>query len=195
MAKYLYPLPQAPYFTEYIHHPQLFTPQEVSHLRQIFDENEARVAPLDRAASPGESELRRSTIVTLLPEPQLVWAFERIAQWAYQVNQERYAFDLQGLNEGLQLARYTTGDFFDWHLDFGPGGISNRKLSITVQLAEENAYEGGDLQIMINEKFHNMPRAAGSATLFPSFMQHRVTPITKGDRYSLVGWVNGPPFR
>jgi len=73
--------------------------------------------------------------------------------------------------------------------------ISHRKLSVTVQLSDEDSYEGGDLQFMINNRIENAPRKKGTVIVFPSFILHRVTEVTKGKRNSIVGWLSGPPFR
>ena len=110
-------------------------------------------------------------------------------------NNERYWFDVLGFHQELQLTRYSESDFFDWHLDFGAGEISARKLSMTIQLSDPDEYEGGDLQFMINQKVVSAPREKGTIIIFPSFIIHRVTPITKGTRQSIVGWVSGPPYR
>ena len=64
-----------------------------------------------------------------------------------------------------------------------------------VQLSDEEEYEGGDLQFMINNKIVDAPRKKGTIVIFPSFIMHRVTQITKGTRQSIVGWVSGPPYR
>lgn len=98
-------------------------------------------------------------------------------------------------HEELQLAKYSDRGFFDWHLDFGAGEISARKLSMTIQLSDPNDYEGGDLRFMINKEIVNAPKEKGTIIIFPSFIMHRVTPITKGTRQSIVGWVSGPPYR
>ncbi|MDB2656544.1 2OG-Fe(II) oxygenase [Crocinitomicaceae bacterium] len=80
-------------------------------------------------------------------------------------------------------------------MDFGAAEISARKLSVTVQLSDPDEYEGGDLEFMINHKTVKAPRKKGTIVVFPSFIMHRVTPITKGTRQSIVGWVSGPPYR
>lgn len=66
---------------------------------------------------------------------------------------------------------------------------------MTIQLSEADAYEGGDVQFMINNNIENAPREKGIIIIFPSFIMHCVTPITKGTRQSIVGWVSGPPYR
>ena len=195
MSKFLYSLPELPHFAEYVTQPGLFTPEEIQQIRGYYDSTPHEEGVLARPTAPGERNIRMSTVAMLLPGPEHHWVFERIARWAYQVNHQYFGFDLQGLNEGLQLAHYGAGDYFDWHLDFGPNHNSTRKLSVTVQIADPTEYEGGNLEFFINGQSHIMPRELGTAVLFPSFIQHRVTPITQGSRYSLVGWVNGTPFR
>jgi PKHD-type hydroxylase len=80
-------------------------------------------------------------------------------------------------------------------MDFGAGEISHRKLSLTVQLSDPAHYEGGVLQFMLNQKIVDAPKERGTVIVFPSFMMHRVTPVERGVRRSLVGWVSGHPYR
>ncbi|WGH75637.1 2OG-Fe(II) oxygenase [Tenacibaculum tangerinum] len=142
-----------------------------------------------------DDELRKSTVVFIENTPENEWIYNRLAGLAIQCNNERYWFDLLGFHNNLQLASYTEGDFFDWHLDFGAGEISDRKLSISMQLSDSDDYEGGDLQFMMNQKIVTAPREKETIIVFPSFMMHLVTPITKGVRKSMVGWIAGPPYR
>jgi PKHD-type hydroxylase len=91
--------------------------------------------------------------------------------------------------------RGTIADHYDWHVDIGRGKTASRKLGFTVQLSASAEYEGGDLE------FHGIPsdreafRRKGLLLVFPAFWLHRVTPITKGTRHVIVGWVHGPSFR
>ena len=78
-------------------------------------------------------------------------------------------------------------------MDFG-GSNSTRKISLSIQLTNENSYEGGDLEFMINRSTIKAPREKGTAILFPYYITHRVTDVTKGKRNSLVFWFHGPPF-
>ena len=99
-------------------------------------------------------------------------------------------------NQQKQIVSLTEGNgFFEWHMDFGAGNISNRKLSITVQLSDPEEYEGGELQFMINQNIITAPKEKGTAIIFPSFALHRVTPVTSGVRKSIVGWIGGPPYK
>jgi PKHD-type hydroxylase len=73
-----------------------------------------------------------------------------------------------------------------------------RKISAIVQLSDPNTYEGGDFEFSheVRQKpLKHEIRKQGTMMAFPSFLHHGVTPVTKGKRYSLVGWFEGPPWR
>ena len=70
-----------------------------------------------------------------------------------------------------------------------------RKLSISIQLTDPTKYEGGDLNLYWSDDPVTMKNNKGSLFIFPSYMLHEVTPVTKGERNSLVCWVNGPQFK
>ena len=97
-------------------------------------------------------------------------------------NTEHFHFDLVGFRDRLQLSRYRIGDYYNWHCDAG-GKEKDRQLSFSVQLNDD--YAGGDLEI----GGHVMPRRKGCLTVFPSDLKHRVTEVTDGERFSLVGWI------
>jgi PKHD-type hydroxylase len=112
------------------------------------------------------------------------------------MNDRMYNFDLTYI-EILQFSIYELGDFYNDHMDtIKPVCVHNRKLSFSIQLSEPDAYQGSDLEINVNAaKFEAAPKTQGTAVFFPSYSVHRVTPLTKGVRYALVGWVCGPAFR
>ncbi len=76
-----------------------------------------------------------------------------------------------------------------------------RKLSVTINLSDENSYEGGNLMFDFGQHVENqlhectIARNKGSIIVFPSYIDHCVTPVTKGTRYSLVNWLLGRPFK
>ncbi|WP_299766498.1 2OG-Fe(II) oxygenase [uncultured Dokdonia sp.] len=191
---YSFGLPLKHNFAEYIYYQGLFLPHEIDRILNFWDDNKTIEATVSGKGQPDE-ELRKSSVMFIDHIPENEWIYKKLADLAMHCNNERYWFDLLGFHQELQLTRYSEGDFFDWHLDFGAGEISARKLSMTIQLSDPDEYEGGDLQFMINQKIVNAPREKGTIIIFPSFIIHRVTPITKGTRQSIVGWVSGPPFR
>ena len=97
--------------------------------------------------------------------------------------------------EKIQYAEYHDADqgFYDWHIDVTPTK-SRRKLSIVVQLSDPSEYDGGELQIQTGLlEPVTIGKTKGLAVVFPTYLLHRVTPVTRGVRRSLVCWIDGPP--
>lgn len=182
-----------PGFIEFLHLEHILLPHELHQINELWEAEKSKEAELEGGKLQDDA-IRKSSVIPLLPGKDNDWIFERMTNLVAQANQY-YRFDLNGFYEPLQLAEYGTGDFFDWHLDFGAGASSTRKLSLTIQLSNPDDYEGGDLEFQINNKTVKAPRQQGTAIIFPSFIMHRVTEITKGKRRSIVGWVSGPPYR
>jgi PKHD-type hydroxylase len=166
----------------------VFTKTEIDELETLASQ----------AFEPGETgnvaPIRKSLVVWLDSDN---FAYPRLADFVGDINAQHYRFDLVGLGEQIQLARYTANmdGHYDWHQDFGASLIS-RKLSITVQLTEPGLYDGGDLEIFKAAKnVLRMDRKRGAVAVFPSYQLHRVVPVTRGVRHSLVAWVSGPAFR
>ena len=113
-------------------------------------------------------------------------------------NHSIYKYNIQEL-EKVKILKYENGGKYKWHTDCGSKETSLRKLTAVVQLSEETKYEGGDLEFGITdekgEKNYTAPRTRGSITVFPAFLSHRVTPITKGKRSSMVFFIEGGKFR
>jgi len=140
-----------------------------------------------------ESPLRDSRIKAITPSDDNVWLYKKLQNAAISANKQ-YQFDISGFHEGLQVAEYTQGGHFDWHLDIGTETELARKLSVSVQLCDGNDYTGGDLEFLAVEN-QRIPRGLGDIIVFPAFLAHRVTPVTRGVRWSLVAWVHGAEFR
>ena len=149
-----------------------------------------------------KSKQRRSKIKWLIPNPNLGWLYEKIHQISLKANHQ-WEFDIAGINESIQYTEYDSQnlDHFGWHLDLGGSIARARKISITIQLSNPLEYEGGNLEVFTGGDYDDpnnrriAPKEQYSATIFPSYVLHRVTPVTKGIRKSLVIWVGGIPFR
>jgi PKHD-type hydroxylase len=141
------------------------------------------------------------------------WIYKEIQPYIHKANRDAgWNFDWDW-SESCQFTKYKLNQFYDWHCDSWEGPYTNpqnkdtygkiRKLSVTCSLSAPEDYEGGELEF----DFRNMdpdkstikkckeilPR--GSIVVFPSHVWHRVKPVTKGTRYSLVIWNLGYPFR
>lgn len=140
--------------------------------------------------------IRKSSVVFFKNDDNKIdWLRQKIGDAIIHVNNESWQFDLEFV-EVLQFTKYEKeGDYYGPHLDIGAKGVAQRKLSFSLQLSDSSDYEGGDLLIMHGAHNDTASRDRGDIIFFPSFMMHQVTPIKRGKRYSLVGWVCGRKFR
>ena len=141
----------------------------------------------------------RSSKVKWIPKSrEFQGLYERIAQEIMMHNQQHWKFDLTTLREQIQYTEYYAKDKgkYDWHLDIGSGWSSLRKISVTINLSDPKDYDGGVLEFNMGGKTITQgSKAKGAITIFPSYLLHRVSPVTRGTRKSLVLWVGGNHFR
>ena len=157
-------------------------------------------APLlaEAKLGPGNTnaQIRRSQVVMLGAESKYDWLYDRLWTAAQECNRLFFCVDIAGVEANIQLGRYDSSDrgFYDWHTDFA-GIRPLRKLSISIQLSRAEDYDGGDLELMYGIQPQKLDKARGAFIAFPSFMLHRVTPVTRGTRWSLVAWILGTRWR
>lgn len=153
----------------------------------------------DKTENRLDTDIRKSKIKWLIPEADTTeWMYERLMEMSLDANWQIWGFDLQHIRDSIQYTEYDeeSGGEYKWHQDMGPYPLNYRKISIVVQLSDPSEYEGGELQIMRDSRDPiTLPKQKGAVILFPSYMLHRVTPVTKGVRKSLVLWVGGSTFR
>jgi PKHD-type hydroxylase len=175
--------------------PKVFTPEECQKIIEIGTTSqveESRVGALDSEDGAVEPRVRKSfnSWITLHNRPRLLNKIEAITNYANSF----YQFELNNFDEQIQFTQYNVGNYYHWHQDSGSGFSMRRKLSLVVNLSHEMSYEGGSLQFFGN-RHRTVGNEQGSVIAFPAYEYHRVTPVKKGVRNSLVIWVQGHPFR
>lgn len=152
-------------------------------------------------AKPDEDikAIRESKVSWVGLNPDTQWLYDRLAYIARQLNGQFYKFDLYGFSEDMQYTVYQGDEsgHYTWHLDAGVtyNGAAPRKLSVVVQLSDPVDYEGGDLELFSSANPTQVTKQRGLVAAFPSYMLHRVSPVTSGVRKTLVIWVCGPSFK
>jgi PKHD-type hydroxylase len=144
-----------------------------------------------------DKEKRRTDVSWMFPDQANAHIWEKISNTIWSANRQFFRFDLRGCYEAMQLGVYTEHDqgHYDWHIDSGlETNTVPRKLSMALLLSDPSEFEGGELQIMRAGVPESVEQKRGRAWFFPSYLMHRVTPVTKGIRRSLVMWVGGPAF-
>jgi PKHD-type hydroxylase len=142
------------------------------------------------------SEYRKSKIRWVNDNQQI-----KSLLWSYIQEANRNAFGVDVTDVcNIQFTEYNASykGRYDWHhdIDWTQNKGFDRKLSIVVQLTDGNSYEGGNLEFDEVQNPHTFQlRKQGTVIVFPSYLRHRVTPVTSGIRHSLVAWFEGPRWR
>lgn len=152
-------------------------------------------------------ETRDSTIAWIDDNPQAQalemrqWLINRMQNIVAKVNRDKFQMDLDFFHP-LQYTTYALNQHYDWHVDTHEGMESDaqRKLSCVVMLTDPDEYEGGELELNLggnaeDGKTKLLKPPKGTAVFFYSHVPHRVRPVTKGKRVSLVLWAMGPKPR
>ena len=150
---------------------------------------------IEKAGIADGNNANRSSKISWLKDKDLQKTLSHFVQFANK--ESNWYFSLKEF-ESLQYTIYNEGDFYNWHTDQHLKPYKNntvRKLSFTLCLNDE--YEGGDFEICDPHPEPDLSKTTtftfkkGSIIVFPSHVWHRVKPVTKGIRKSLVGWVVG----
>jgi len=158
------------------------TPWDQAHNAKVGRDQENRV----------ENPTRKTDIAFLTPMSIIGCVLQTHIN---AVNKIDWRFDIDGV-EDIQIAKYQNGGHYKWHIDSFPPDKANkqRKLSAIAFLSNPDSFEGGNLELAINPNL-NPKLPQGSIIIFPSVLEHRVTEVTKGKRYTATCWATGPAFK
>jgi PKHD-type hydroxylase len=138
----------------------------------------------------------RTSHISWIPFPKMPEMYKVIETMMKKTNNNHFGFEGMQITEPAQYTEYPAGGFYDWHIDSDLNCQHEppvRKISMTCLLSNESEFEGGGLELMSDGKIARPKQ--GQAIFFASYIRHRVIPITKGVRKSLVMWFGGTPFK
>jgi len=175
----------------------IFTPEELERIIVIGKRLKPIKAWTGLDPRKDASGHRKSLISWIKINSETEWIFKRISDIAMENNRQYWNFDLEKI-ETLQFTQYLSSEEGNYHAHTDPAPWSlphNRKLSMSLQLSDPNDYEGGELLLHLSHNPTVISKQKGMMVFFPSHTLHEVTPVTKGERYSLVAWIHGPNLR
>ena len=152
---------------------------------------EAKILHVNRKIEAGKA--RSSKIHWMNNEEYkdfLMPIYQDICTKVRMINDGGWRYNYQGY-DSFQYSEYDIGDHFDWHIDQVEIRGQSRKISFVLGLSDESEYEGGDLVFKTAEEEDHYKLGRGDLIVFPSWMLHKVTPVTKGKRRVVVGWGHG----
>ena len=175
----------------------LFTPDQCQKIIDAGRRQKPQQASVGMGRPQGGVDTKkRTTTISWIPFKEMEPMYNDINIFIQKANKNHFGFGDIQITEQAQFTEYPEGGFYDWHMDTDVNMQHEppvRKISMTLLLLPENQFEGGDLELMAPGKRANMKQ--GHAIIFASFINHRVAPVTKGVRQSLVMWFGGEPFK
>ena len=175
----------------------LFTPKQC----QMIIDAGRRQPPQKAMVGMGKPEggvdtKKRTTTISWIPFNEMKEMYNDLNKFIQRTNLNHFGFDDIRITEQAQFTEYPEGGFYDWHMDCDVHMQHEppvRKISMTLLLNDPSEFEGGDLELMAPGKFAELKQ--GHAIVFASFLNHRVNPVKRGVRQSLVVWFGGKPFK
>jgi PKHD-type hydroxylase len=178
----------------------LFSEQEIDAILNLPEWNLLGQGLVDGSKNViPEKSIRKSKVSWVYPNKQSAFIWEKLTTAIADINKQFFHFDLTGCYEPMQLSFYDgeSAGHYTWHTDSSYQDTQvPRKLSLSVMLSDPVEYEGGQLQIKTeSDQAKTLETPKGRIWFFPGYTLHRVAPLTKGTRKSLVLWVGGPAFK
>ena len=176
----------------------IFTPQQCQMVinKGMSLKSESAKVGMGKRPDGGYDPNKRVTTISWIPFKEMPDMYKDIERSMLKANNNHFGFEGMRLTEIGQFTHYPTGGFYDWHMDndvLGKHQPPVRKISMTLLLSPEHEFEGGELEFMQKGKTAKLKQ--GQAIFFASWLQHRVKPVTRGERKSLVMWFGGPSFK
>ncbi len=175
----------------------LFTPDQCKQIIECGRRQPPQKAQVGMGKAEGGTDTKkRITTISWIPFKEMSHMYEDLYQFIQKANLNHFGFEDIRITENAQFTEYPEGGFYDWHMDCDVNMQHEppvRKISMTLLLNDPSEFEGGHLELMAPGKFAELKQ--GHAIIFASFLNHRVNPVTKGIRQSLVCWFGGKPFR
>ena len=175
----------------------LFTPDQCRQIIECGRRQKPRKAQVGMGKPGGGTDTKkRVTTISWLPFEEMKPMYNNLNNFIQAANLNHFGFGNIQITENAQFTEYPEGGFYDWHMDCDVNMAHEppvRKISMTLLLNDPLEFEGGDLEIMSPGKSKKLKQ--GHAMIFASFLNHRVTPVIRGVRQSLVVWFGGTPFR
>ena len=168
--------------------------EEIISLGELMEFSKGKIGGSDGIE---DNEIRNTDITFIDPSEQSHWLYRRMTELCAKINFDKFNFELNNF-QPLQYAKYKVDGHYDWHMDSGPNLPEHRKLSFILGLTDPDDYEGGVLELNFTgniKNAHEMKIKKGHLIAFPSYIPHRVTKVTEGERLTLVGWAVGPKFK
>jgi hypothetical protein len=104
-----------------------------------------------------------------------IWLFDKLKDYV----EKETKIEIRTINKTIHFHKFTKGDWFGKHNDIR----DNRVYAVGVLLNHD--FEGGDFKLY-NPNEYMLNKEMGNTYIFDVRIEHEITPILEGERYSLL---------
>lgn len=184
----------------------VFSSEECKKVLDMFDEYDKEIGIVGKPSIEDDtnseytnvfdSNLRNCYVTYVDKTDKNKWIHDRIEKCIKEENEKYWKCQITDYSQPMRLMTYKKDQHFgSWHQDNGVKETSFRKLTAILQVSDPKDYEGGEFQISGSEELPPESKKQGNIIIFPCYLLHRVTKVTKGTRHSVVHRAIGEPFR
>ena len=179
------------YLFKVIAYKKMFTPEECEKIKHLQSGIDVPV-PIYLSDQTKYNPLLHPDTTGFNLNEETKWIFDRLEKILNSANERFFNFEINGFAD-MRLNNYNSNHSFDWHPDLGASQTSTRKITLVTLLSNKEDYKGGIIEWDgVHEEIN---QEQGTVVLFPPYIFHQVTPVTEGNRYTLICWAVGPHFR
>ena len=178
----------------------MFTPQQCQMIIDAGHQQKPEGAKVGGGHEGKYDTKKRVTTISWIPFNKMPEMYKQVENQLSIINLNHFGFDGVRLTEPAQFTEYPKKGFYDWHMDLNAFGASGehpiRKISMTCLLSDPSEFTGGELMFSdAGGDQKPLDFKQGQAIFFASFLRHKVAPVKKGIRRSMVMWFGGPPLK
>lgn len=171
--------------------PNLYTKEECREIVEICEQNRSDI--LKDSPAPDKKAKTHVTDIDYFGD-----ILKKYFKYVHEINRNFYGFELfKDPPLGINFNVYTEKENeYPYHRDCNtPGSSSDSKLTAILNVSEES-YKGGEFFMFFGkDKLVEEINQPGTLLVFPSFIFHKVTPVTSGSRKTISTWFQGPAFK
>ncbi len=179
--------------------PNTFNKSEIKKINNIIDNNFESFEPESLAAKDLQGNKKKHLIVKIINFKKLKTQLNDFKNKFIQTANLEFGYEIFDIRdfEKLNFNIYSSksNSKYDWHIDISESNLYDVKLTVLINLSMD-VYEGGQFELFSGNHYE-VPQLSipGNAIMFKSYINHRVLPVTKGERRTLSIFLKGPKFR
>jgi PKHD-type hydroxylase len=173
--------------------------EKAENLNKFIENNFDFFEPKEWGAKDLKNNYKKTSEVKIIKWRKMKEHLHDLEQLTMYCNAKEFGYDINYMfdesNCFYNVYSSENSSNYDWHDDGGDNPLIDMKLTVLLNISTVN-YVGGFFELFLNKPLHiKQFDKTGCMLIFPTYLQHRVTPVIQGERNTLALWLEGPRFK